>query len=249
MATLIISDLHLDPLRPAVTELFLQFLSEQVSGADALYILGDLFETWIGDDIPSEVADVVAAALRIHADAGIPLYFMPGNRDFLVGAGYAACAGFRMLPDPCVVDLYGEPTVLSHGDVWCTDDISYQAFRVQTRDLGFIAQFLAQSPSMRAAFAQQARVASQVYQFGLKHDDSKQFERITDVVAAEVETMFARYGVDRIIHGHTHRPAVHMLQVDGRLCTRVVLGDWYQQGSVLRVDADGLMLEQLLLTD
>lgn len=136
MTTLIISDLHLDPLRPVVTELFLRFLREQVSGADALYILGDLFEVWIGDDMPSEVADMVAAALRTYADAGTPLYFMPGNRDFLVGADYAARAGFRILPDPCVVDLYGEPTLLLHGDLLCTDDIAYQAFRAQTRDPG-----------------------------------------------------------------------------------------------------------------
>ncbi|AXI84279.1 UDP-2,3-diacylglucosamine diphosphatase [Xylella taiwanensis] len=249
MTTLIISDLHLDPLRPTVTELFLRFLREQVSGADALYILGDLFEVWIGDDMPSEVANVVAAVLRIQADMGTPLYFIPGNRDFLVGAGYAARAGFRILPDPCVVDLYGEPTVLLHGDLLCTDDITYQAFRTQTRNPEFIAQFLVQALSVRAAFAQQARMASHAHQSGLKQEnDGMQFEKITDVVAAEVEAMFACYGVDRIIHGHTHRPALHTLQVGERACTRVVLGDWYQQGSVLRVDADGLMLEQLLLS-
>ncbi|HHW4669710.1 MAG TPA: UDP-2,3-diacylglucosamine diphosphatase [Xylella fastidiosa subsp. multiplex] len=248
MTTLIISDLHLDPLRPVVTELFLRFLREQVSGADALYILGDLFEIWIGDDMPSEVAEMVAAALRTHADAGTPLYFMPGNRDFLVGADYAARAGFRILPDPCVVDLYGEPTLLLHGDLLCTDDIAYQAFRAQTRDPEFIAQFLTQTLSARLAFAQQARLASHAHQSGLKQgNDSTQFEKITDVVPADVAAMFACYGVNRMIHGHTHRPALHMLQVAECACTRVVLGDWYQQGSVLCVDADGLVLEQLLL--
>ncbi len=137
MTTLFISDLHLDPARPAITELFLQFLRDEAAHADALYILGDLFEAWIGDDTPSPAADAVASALRTVADGGVPVYFMPGNRDFLVGEDYAARAGFRILPDPCVVELYGRPTLLMHGDLLCTDDVAYQAFRTQTRDPAF----------------------------------------------------------------------------------------------------------------
>lgn len=134
MTTLFISDLHLDPARPAITELFLEFLRTQVPGSDALYILGDLFEAWIGDDTPSTAADAVAVALHAVADSGVPVFFMAGNRDFLVGETYAQRAGFRILPDPTVIDLYGHTTLLMHGDLLCTDDTAYQAFRAQTRD-------------------------------------------------------------------------------------------------------------------
>ena len=247
MTTLFISDPHLDPARPAITELFLDFLRTQVPGSDALYILGDLFEAWIGDDTPSTAADAVAEALHAVATTGVPVFFMPGNRDFLVGAAYAQRAGFRILPDPTVIDLYGQPTLLMHGDLLCTDDTAYQAFRAQTRDPAFQAQFLSQPLAARVAFAQQARAASHARQSELKQGDQAQFETVTDVAPAEVDATFVRYGLDRIIHGHTHRPAIHIVQAGGRTCTRVVLGDWYEQGSVLRVDADGLALEQLAL--
>ncbi len=155
MTTLIISDLHLDPLRPVVTELFLRFLREQVSGADALYILGDLFEVWIGDDMPSEVADMVAAALRTHADAGTPLYFMPGNRDFLVGADYAARAGFGFFRIHVSLISMGNPRCCY--TVTCyVQTISRIKRSAQTRDPEFIAQFLTQTLSARLAFAQQS---------------------------------------------------------------------------------------------
>jgi len=245
MTTLFVSDLHLDPARPAITDLFLAFLRGEARQAEALYILGDLFEAWIGDDTPSPAADAVAAELHALADSGVPVYFMAGNRDFLVGEDYAHRAGFRILPDPTVIDLYGRPTLLMHGDLLCTDDVAYQQFRAQTRDPAFIAQFLSQPLAARVAFAQQARAASQARQSELKQGDRAQFETVTDVAPAEVEATFARYGVDRIIHGHTHRPAIHSLQVGELSCTRVVLGDWYEQGSVLRVDADGMELESL----
>ncbi|HBK44902.1 MAG TPA: UDP-2,3-diacylglucosamine diphosphatase [Xanthomonadaceae bacterium] len=245
MTTLFISDLHLDPARPAITELFLRFLHDEARGADALYILGDLFEAWIGDDTPSPAADAVATALHALAGSGVPVLFMAGNRDFLVGEDYARRAGFRILPDPTVIDLYGRPTLLMHGDLLCTDDTAYQAFRAQTRDPAFIAQFLAQPLAARVAFAQQARAASQARQSELKQDGSAQFETVTDVAPAEVQATFQRYGVDLMIHGHTHRPAIHTLAVGDAARTRVVLGDWYEQGSVLRVDEDGMRLESL----
>ncbi|XQA77336.1 UDP-2,3-diacylglucosamine diphosphatase [Xanthomonas sacchari] len=245
MTTLFISDLHLDPARPAITALFLDFLRGQARQAEALYILGDLFEAWIGDDTPSEAADAVAVELHALHEAGVPVFFMHGNRDFLLGADYARRAGLRLLPDPCVIDLYGEPALLLHGDLLCTDDTAYQAFRAQTRDPAFQQQFLAQPLAARIAYAQQARAASQARQAELKQDDSAQFETVTDVAPAEVAATFARYGVARMIHGHTHRPAVHALDVEGRACTRIVLGDWYEQGSVLRVDAQGCQLQQL----
>lgn len=245
MTTLFISDLHLDPSRPAITELFLDFLRGEARQAEALYILGDLFEAWIGDDTPSTAADAVALALHEVRDAGVPVYFIRGNRDFLVGNDYAARAGMRILPDPSVITLYGRPVLLQHGDLLCTDDVAYQAFRTQSRDPAFIAQFLAQPLEARIAFAQKARAASQARQSEMKQDDNATFETVTDVAPAEVLATFQRYGVDTMIHGHTHRPAIHSVTVGDGSCTRIVLGDWYEQGSVLRVDADGFRLEAL----
>ena len=246
MTTLFISDLHLDPSRPAITDLFLAFLREQARQAEALYILGDLFEAWIGDDTPSPAADAVAVALRELTDAGVPVFFIRGNRDFLLGQDYAQRAGMRILPDPCVITLYGKPVLLQHGDLLCTDDTAYQAFRAQTRDPAFIAQFLSQPLEARIAFAQKARAASQARQSEMKEDDRAQFETVTDVAPDEVLATFRRYGVDTMIHGHTHRPAVHNVQVGDATCTRIVLGDWYEQGSVLRVEPSGMALEKLM---
>lgn len=245
MSTLFISDLHLDPSRPAVTELFGRFLRDEGRSAEALYILGDLFEAWVGDDDDSDVGVYVAEHLREVADAGVPVYFMRGNRDFLVGGDYAQQAGFRLLPDPAVVMLYGTPTLLMHGDLLCTDDVAYQQFRAQTRNPAWQAQFLAQPLAARKAFAEQARAASMARQQSMKGDDRVQFETVTDVSPHAVETTLSRYGIDRVIHGHTHRPAIHDIDVGGRACQRIVLGDWYEQGSVLRVDAQGLSLQQL----
>ncbi|MBD7955915.1 UDP-2,3-diacylglucosamine diphosphatase [Stenotrophomonas sp. Sa5BUN4] len=245
MTTLFISDLHLDASRPAITELFLAFLRSEALEADALYILGDLFEAWIGDDTPSPAADAVAAALKEVSDAGVPVYFIRGNRDFLLGEQYAARAGMRILPDPSVIDLYGTPVLLQHGDLLCTDDLPYQQFRAQTRDPAFQAQFLAQPLAARIAFAQKARDASQSRQSEMKQGDRAQFETVTDVAPAEVDATFIRFGVDTMIHGHTHRPAVHSLMAGGQARTRIVLGDWYEQGSVLRVTSDGMSLQAL----
>lgn len=245
MTTLFISDLHLDASRPAITDLFLAFLRSEALEADALYILGDLFEAWIGDDTPSPAADAVAAALKEVSDAGVPVYFIRGNRDFLLGEQYAARAGMRILPDPSVIDLYGTPVLLQHGDLLCTDDLPYQQFRTQTRDPAFQAQFLAQPLAARIAFAQKARDASQSRQSEMKQGDRAQFETVTDVAPSEVDATFVRFGVDTMIHGHTHRPAVHSLMAGGQARTRIVLGDWYEQGSVLRVTPDGMSLQAL----
>ncbi|HET6436026.1 MAG TPA: UDP-2,3-diacylglucosamine diphosphatase [Xanthomonadaceae bacterium] len=237
MTTLFISDLHLDPGRPAITELFGRFVEERARGADALYILGDLFEAWVGDDDPSETGAYVAARLRALRAAGVPVFFVRGNRDFLVGADYAARAGMAILPDPAVVMLYDHPVLLMHGDLLCTDDTAYQQFRAQTRDPRWQAQFLAQPLAARLAFAQQARAASQARQSDLQQQGT--MEAITDVAPATVEATLARYGIPTLVHGHTHRPAVHPLAVAGRDCRRIVLGDWYEQGSVLRAERDG----------
>ena len=247
MTTLFISDLHLDPERPEITRLFGEFIDGEARGADALYILGDLFEAWVGDDDPSDTGAFVAAKLRALSDSGVPVYFQHGNRDFLVASDFAGRAGAQLLPENAVVMLYGKPALLMHGDTLCTGDLAYQAFRAQTRNPAWRAQFLSQPLAARLAFAAQARAASQQRQQAMKHDDRAQFESVTDVAIDAVRDTFARYGVDTMIHGHTHRPAIHALEVDGRDCRRIVLGDWYTQGSVLRVDADGAALAAMPL--
>lgn len=240
MTTLFISDLHLDAERPEITGLFGEFLEREARAADALYILGDLFEAWVGDDDPSEAGAVVASKLKALSDTGVPVYFIHGNRDFLLGNAYARRAGMTILPDPAVILLRGTPTLIGHGDLLCTDDVAYQQFRTQTRDPRWQAQFLSQSLAARMAFAAQARAASEARFGELKA--SGMSETITDVSSEAVANTFSRYGIRHMIHGHTHRPAIHN---DPDSCTRIVLGDWYTQGSVLRVDANGFDLAAL----
>jgi len=237
VTALFVADLHLAPERPAITRAFLDFLA----GAEAadLYILGDLFEAWVGDDDPGEPGASVCAALKALVDAGVPVFLMRGNRDFLYGQRMAERCGATLLPDPCVVVLQGVPTLLMHGDLLCTDDAAYQAFRSQVRDPAWQARFLAQPLQARLDFAAQARTASRARYGELV--SAGMAETIGDVAPATVREWFARYGVRRMIHGHTHRPAIH--GEDGN--TRIVLGDWYEQGSVLRVDADGVELATL----
>ncbi|MEO8002273.1 MAG: UDP-2,3-diacylglucosamine diphosphatase [Arenimonas sp.] len=242
MATFFISDLHLDDSRPEITALFLDFLAKDAVKAEALYILGDLFEAWVGDDDDALLGTSVAKALHALSIQDVPVFFMRGNRDFLVGADFANQAGLQILPDPCVLELYGKPTLLMHGDLLCTDDTAYQAFRSQVRNDEWQKQFLSQPLAARLAFADRARLASKQHQSGLMND---QQESIMDVTQASVEFTMKRYGVNRLIHGHTHRPAIHQFHNDEASSQRVVLGDWYSQGSVLRVDADGDFLSTL----
>lgn len=224
MSELFISDLHLDAERPQVTELFLRFLREEAHHARALFILGDLFEAWVGDDAPGPLGDSVARGLRALARGGTRVYFMRGNRDFLLDADYAQACGMRLLPDPCVLRIGGEPTLLLHGDLLCTDDLAYQRFRSESRSPAWKQAFLARPVAERLHFAEQARAESRRHQQGL---DSS----ITDANPDAVVEMLRLHGVRRMIHGHTHRPAVHRVGDD---CERIVLGDWYTQGSVLR---------------
>jgi UDP-2,3-diacylglucosamine hydrolase len=240
MASLFISDLHLDASRPRITALFLDFLAGAAREAEALYILGDLFEAWVGDDADDALAAQVRAGLRDLVASGVPVWAMRGNRDFLLGPRFAQDTGVRLLPDPCVVVLDGEPTLLMHGDLLCTDDAAYQAFRRQVRDPAWAQDFLEQPIQARRAFAEQARSASGARQSVLQAQG--QLDAITDANDDAVAATMARFGVRRLIHGHTHRPAVHALEVAGRRAQRIVLGDWYEQGSVLRADADGVAL-------
>jgi len=248
MTTLFVSDLHLDAVRPGIIEIFRDFLSNEAAHADALYVLGDLFEYWVGDDDTQPVAVEVADGLSTLARSGVPVFFLRGNRDFLLGMEFAARCGMQILPDPCVIDLYGRPTLLMHGDTMCTDDVAYQAFRRESREPAWQAAMLSQPLPARIALAHRARAASIAHQQAVRPregDAGAMREDITDVSQATVEATFARYGTATMIHGHTHRPAIHKLTVGGQSRTRIVLGDWYEQGSVLRVDADGMSLATL----
>lgn len=238
MTILLISDLHLDVARPRITALFERFLREQARQATALYILGDLFEAWVGDDDDSELPTSVAAALADLRANGVPVYFLAGNRDFLLGAGYARRAGLTLLEDGVVHTLAGTPTLLLHGDILCSDDEAYQAFRRQVRDPAWQRDFLARPLAERKEFAAQARVASRDHQQGAR-------EALMDVNADAVAHALRAAGVSRMIHGHTHRPAIHDLVLDGVPAQRIVLGDWYEQGSLLQVTRDQAMLRDL----
>lgn len=239
MATLLISDLHLDDSRPRITTLFERLLaSPEVRTAQALYILGDLVEAWIGDDDDAQLPARVAAATRAVNDAGVPVYFMAGNRDFLLGESFARRAGLTLLDDGTVHDIEGRRTLLMHGDVLCTDDIAYQAVRRQVRQPQWQAQILGMPLDARRAFAAKAREDSRA------HTGSTE-ETIMDVNADAVAEAMRNAGVTRLIHGHTHRPAIHHFDLDGQSVERIVLGDWYEQGSLLRVTRQAIELSGL----
>ena len=234
--TLFISDLHLSHERPALTALFLDFLRARAPRAQALYILGDLFEVWLGDDAIHPAYHPVLQGLRTLADSGVPVYVMHGNRDFLLGTDFERLSGTRLIADPTLIELGGEPTLLMHGDVLCTDDVEYQQFRAHVRDAATQRQFLALDIEQRIAMARQFRDAS-------RERTSQKAEAIMDVNQAAVLAALRAHGVRRLIHGHTHRPAIHDFALDGQAARRIVLGDWYEQGSVLVCDDAGCRLE------
>ncbi|MGH8151197.1 MAG: UDP-2,3-diacylglucosamine diphosphatase [Rhodanobacteraceae bacterium] len=239
MTILFISDLHLDDARPYIIDLFERFCATEARRADALYIPGDLFEAYLGDDDDAPLNARVAVALRGVADVGIPVFFIAGNRDFLVGDAYARRCGMGILADGTVLDLDGTPTLLLHGDALCTDDADYQAVRAEVRDPAWQAAFLARPLAERRAFATNARAASRAH-------TSTADTAIMDVNQAAVETALRKAGVARMIHGHTHRPAIHDFTLDGKPTQRIVLADWYEQGSVLRVTPEAVELRALV---
>ena len=234
---LLLSDVHLSAARPDISERFLHCLRQQLQGVDQLFILGDLFELWIGDDAADALADELGSSLAAIAATGVQIHFMHGNRDFLLGTQYAAKAGMELLPDPSIVVSGQRRILLAHGDAWCTDDLPYQALRRQVRDPAWQREFLALSPAQRLAMAQQARDAS-------RNHTSQASEDIMDVNPDQVAHAFAQHQVDCIIHGHTHRPADHR-HAQG---LRHVLGDWYQHSSWLRLRAGELSRHGRVLT-
>ena len=230
MPTLFISDLHLTEERPAANERFIALLEEQGRAADALYILGDFFEYWIGDDdLDQPFNAVVAGLLKDLTVQGVPVYLMHGNRDFLIGKGFCAATGASLLQDPTVAQIGGVKTLLVHGDTLCTDDVEYQAWRRKARDPAFQAAFLAKSLAERRQTVFQMREKSrQVVQ--------EKTAEIMDVNDDAVRQAMRSAGVRRLIHGHTHRPGRHELDIDGQRCERWVLPDWYGRGGYLQVD-------------
>jgi UDP-2,3-diacylglucosamine hydrolase len=239
MSTLFISDLHLSAERPAITALFLDFLRTRARQAEALYILGDLFEYWIGDDV-AQHPDYrpLIAGLRELTNAGVPVFVMHGNRDFLLGAEFEKETGCRLIPDPTVISLYGESTLLMHGDTLCTDDVAYLKFRSMVRNPDWVKMFLDKPIPERIAIVRDYREIS-------KAATATKKPEIMDVNPDAVEVALRTHGVRHMIHGHTHRPAQHTLQVGSDTVRRTVLGDWYDQGSVLVCDEKGCLLENL----
>jgi len=238
LTTLFISDLHIDSSCPEITQQFLAVLGGEAHEAEALYILGDLFESWVGDDAPDTDQLAAIAGLRALTASGVPCFVMHGNRDFLLGERFCTMSGARLIPDPLVMTLYGEPVLVMHGDALCTDDRAYQRLRATVRDGDWQRQFLALSIAARRALAGAARVGSRAHTAGLEYT-------IGDVNPASVKLALRGAAVTTLLHGHTHRPAIHPLDVDGRPCTRIVLGDWHQHGSVLRWDRGGPELVSL----
>ena len=240
MTMLFISDLHLHPSRPAVTDCFLRFLEESATTADALYILGDLFEVWFGDDDPDPHHHRVIAAMRQFSAAGPECFFARGNRDVIIGRRFCTETNFRLLDETTIVDVYGTPVLVSHGEELCTDDHAYQKFRRQARSPTWRALFLSMPLGTRRWFSTRIRRRSTAMT-ALKPED------ITDINQETVEEVMREHRVKILLHGHTHRPGIHQFTLDGRPATRIVLGDWYEQGSVLEWDADGPKLRVLPL--
>lgn len=238
MTTLFVSDLHLDETRPEVTACFVRFLAQAEGSADALYILGDLFEVWFGDDDPSPDHRQVAAALKKLATAGTPCYLTRGNRDFLIGRRYAAESGLTILDEQTIIDVGGDHVLLLHGDELCTDDPGYQRFRRIVRSKTARRLFFLLPLAARRWIADRLRRSSR---------ETDKPDSITDVNPATVEATMRDAGVRIMMHGHTHRAAIHQLRVDGEPALRIVLGDWYTQGSVLHWTPGGPELTTLAI--
>ena len=238
---LFISDLHLSAEGPDRLQLFLHFLRSRAASADSLYILGDLFDAWLGDDDQQPIAMEVKQALRQLRERGTELKVMHGNRDFLLGEGFCEASGAELISDPCLIDLYGIPTLLMHGDLLCTDDQEYQAFRKQIRSAEFASHFLSMTIAQRIAVAQEYRAKS-------GEANAQKSEDIMDVNQQAVERTLQQHRAQRLIHGHTHRPADHRFTLDNQTITRHVLGEWHgDHAEIVCVTEDGVNRETFTL--
>jgi UDP-2,3-diacylglucosamine hydrolase len=236
--TLFVSDLHLDTAYPDAGAQFIAFLQGEARSADALYILGDLFEVWIGDDSIDPHRAAICTALRDLSDSGVPVFVMQGNRDFLLGGRFEDLCGCQLLADPTLIDLYGQTVLLTHGDTLCTEDTAYQQLRANVRRSNWQQRFLRLPVATRRSLAVAARAGSHRHM-------GRAIPRIMDVTSGAVTAAMRASQVQTLIHGHTHRPDVHPFEIDGVPAVRVVLGAWYEQGSVLRWTPAGYSLDSL----
>ncbi|MDF2152469.1 UDP-2,3-diacylglucosamine diphosphatase [Vibrio sp. CAU 1672] len=236
MTTLFISDLHLTPSRPDITECFMTFMRTEAISADALYVLGDLFEFWIGDDDNTPFASSIRAEFKALTEAGVAVYFIQGNRDFLLGERFCKETGLTLLDDVCTIDLYGQKAVILHGDTLCTDDVKYQKFR-ETVHQPWLQWVFRHIP-----WPVKKWIVGKV-QSDIRDDKATKSLDIMDVNQNEVERVMSQNCVKLMIHGHTHRPDTHFFQTESGTNIRIVLGDWYTQGSVLTVNSDGYELQ------
>lgn len=237
--TLFVSDLHLSPARPALLAAFHTFCEGPARTADAVYVLGDLFDAWVGDDqLREPVAAAVAQSLRALADSGVRVGVIVGNRDFLLGARFGEVAGCALLPEQVVVDVQGAPTLILHGDELCTDDAGYQKYRAWSRNPRLQRRLQALPYTLRRGIARLLRRQS-------RRASAAKPEAIMDVAPDAVAAAFRTHGVGRMIHGHTHRPARHRVNVDGRECERWVLADWYDRGSYLECTPSGIVAREI----
>jgi len=235
VATLFIADLHLSTEEPAITAGFLRLLEGEARTAEALYILGDLFEAWIGDDDPNPLHAAIAAAIRALVESGVPCYFIHGNRDFLIGKRFARQSGMTLLPAEKVLTLYGERVLIMHGDTLCTDDVGYQQFRAKVQQRWLQTLFLSLPLFIRQRIAAKMRAGS-------KASNQTKSDAIMDVNQQAVSEVMRQHHVRHLIHGHTHRPAIHDLQIEGHPARRYVLGAWHQEGSMIKASENGIEL-------
>jgi UDP-2,3-diacylglucosamine hydrolase len=238
VAVLFISDLHLDPLRPESIRDFVHFCEREASRAERLYILGDLFEAWIGDDDDNPGLMPIVDAIAALGRSGVDCYFMHGNRDFLIGEGFAAATGCTLLGDYEVIEIFDQRVLLSHGDLLCTDDTRYLTLRAQLRDADWQRDFLAKPLAERRQIAAELRALS-------KAEMAEKAEDIMDVNQEAVAATMRRFGVRHLLHGHTHRPGIHTFELDGEPAWRIVLNDWYGPGGYVRWLPDGPRLYSL----
>lgn len=232
-STLFISDLHLCASRPGITAAFIEFLQNTASKVKALYILGDLFEYWAGDDdIDDTFHQQIISSFKNLSATGVKVFLMHGNRDFLIAEGFCQMAGITLLDDPTMIDLHGKKALLSHGDDLCVDDVAYQQFRIQVRDKKWQHEFLNQPLQIRKKQIEAIRARSE-------QEKTQKSLEIMDVNNEAVIALLRKYQPDMLIHGHTHRPNQHSIDLNDRLITRWVLGDWYEQGSYLVCDKQG----------
>ena len=231
-----IADLHLSADRSDITACFLSFLKKDAPQSKALYILGDLFEYWIGDDDNSTFVDTIASAIKAVSETGVRVYFIHGNRDFLLGKKYAKKAGMTLLPESCVIDLFGQKALIMHGDTLCTADIDYQKFRKKSRSWWW--QFMIKSLPLKV----RKKIATHYRKKSAQAKQTKSLE-IMDVTQSEVSKQLTKANCLLLTHGHTHRPNTHKFTLKGNSASRIVLGDWYEQGAWLKVTSTGIELQ------